>query len=94
MGFFVWFLVALVRRTRKALADFTGVQRAFAVGAIIGIVGVGVHSLVDFGLHITGNALVLVMLLGLLSANKIDQRPVTQAHRNAAFNYRVIDCHH
>jgi hypothetical protein len=57
-----------------------------AVGAIIGIVGVGVHSLVDFGLHITCNALVFVMLLALLSVNRIDQRLGTQAHRSAAFN--------
>jgi O-antigen ligase len=85
MGLFGWFALALVRRTRNALAGFTGIQRALAVGAVIGIVGVAVHSLVDFGLHITGNALVFVMLLALLSANKIDQRPATQAHRSAAF---------
>jgi O-antigen ligase len=86
VGLFVWFLVAFVQRSRKALANFTGIQRAFAVGAIIGVVGVGVHSLVDFGLHMTGNALVFVMLFALLSADKIDQRPATQAHRSPAFN--------
>jgi O-antigen ligase len=86
LGLFGWFLFALVRQARRALARFSGIQRALAVGAIIGIVGIGVHSLVEFGLHITSNALVFVMLLALLSVNKIDQRPGTQAHRSAAFN--------
>ena len=86
LGLFAWFLVALILTARNALARFTGIQRVFAVGAIIGIVGVGVHSLVDFGLHITGNALVFVMLFALLSVNKIDQRPAAQVHRSAAFN--------
>jgi O-antigen ligase len=86
VGLLAWFLVAFIQTTRRALATFVGLQRVFAVGAVIGIVGVGVHSLVDFGLHITCNALVFVMLLALLSMNKIDQRPMAQAHRNAAFN--------
>jgi hypothetical protein len=78
--------VALIQRTKHVLATFTGIQHVLAVGAIIGVIGVGVHSLVDFGLHITGNALVFVMLLGLLSAGRIDQRPGAQEHRSAAFN--------
>ena len=86
VGLFGWFLVTLIQRTRHAMATFIGIQRVLAVGAIIGVVGVGVHSLVDFGLHITGNALVFVMLLGLLSVGRIDQRPVAQEHRSAAFN--------
>jgi O-antigen ligase len=86
VGLFAWFLLALVQTVGRALATFVGLQRVFAVGAVIGIVGVGVHSLVDFGLHITGNAVVFVMLLALLSMNKIDQRPVPQAHRSPAFN--------
>ena len=86
MGLFGWFLVALIQRTQHVLATFTGIQHVLAVGAIIGVIGVGVHSLVDFGLHITGNALVFVMLLGLLSAGRIDQRPGAQEHRSAAFN--------
>jgi O-antigen ligase len=83
---FAWFLFALVQKARSALATFTGIQRVLAVGAIIGVVGIGTHSLIDFGLHITGNALVFVMLLALLNVTKIDQRPMAQAHRSAAFN--------
>ncbi len=86
VGLFAWFIVNLIRAARHAVATFEGLQRVLAVGAVIGIVGVAVHSLVEFGLHITCNALVFVMLLAMLSMNKIDQRPVAQAHRSAAFN--------
>ena len=86
VGLFAWFVFALVQAARKAMTTFDGLQRVLAVGAIIGIVGVAAHSLVDFGLHITCNALAFVMLLGLLGMNKIDQRPAAQAHRSPAFN--------
>lgn len=83
---FIWFLVELVRRARSAISNFHGLQRAATLGALLGVIGVGVHSLVDFGLHITVNAAVLMVLLAILSLEKIDQRPATQAHRSAAFN--------
>jgi O-antigen ligase len=86
VGLFVWFVVALLQTARKALDSFTGIQRVFAIGAIVGILGVCVHSLIDFGLHITANALVFVMLLALLSLKPINQRPRAQEHRNAAFS--------
>jgi O-antigen ligase len=86
IGLFLWFAVALWRTSRNALSKFTGIQRVYAVGAIIGIAGVAVHSLVDFGLHITSNALIFVMLLALLSLNPIKQRRSAQEHRSAAFN--------
>jgi O-antigen ligase len=85
VGLFFWFAWALIRRLRKAQRTFTGVQQVYLVGAVIGIVGIAVHSLVDFGLHITSNALLFVMLLAFVSLNEIDQRAAAQEHRNAAF---------
>jgi hypothetical protein len=38
------------------------------MGALIGIFGVAVHSLVDFGLHVTINALVLTALVVIATA--------------------------
>ena len=85
VGLLIWFIVALLKSTRSALDQFTGNQRVSAIGAIIGIAGVAVHSLVDFGLHMPANALVFVMLLAMLSLNRLDQPRSAQAHRSEAF---------
>ena len=85
MGLLTWFIVALFKRTRSALEQLSGTQRVLAIGAGIGIAGVAVHSLVDFGLHMPANALVFVMLLAMLSLNRLDQPAVAQADRTGAF---------
>ena len=64
---FIWFAVALIKQARQSVNASQGFQRAVLLGAIIGLVGVGVHSIVDFGLHITVNALVFVVLLAIIS---------------------------
>jgi O-antigen ligase len=64
---FVWFAVVLIRQARQSVTATHGFQRAIVLGAIISVAGVAVHSLVDFGLHITINALGFVILLGILS---------------------------
>lgn len=64
---FVWFAVALVKQVRQSVRTHEGFQRAATLGAIVGLAGVGVHSIVDFGLHITVNALVFVALLAIIS---------------------------
>jgi O-antigen ligase len=63
----IWFAVVVVRQARKALSATDGFQRAVASGAIVALIGVAVHSTVDFGLHITANALVFVALVAILS---------------------------
>lgn len=63
----VWFAFALIREARHSVKTTEGFQRAVSLGAIIGLIGVGVHSIVDFGLHITINALVFVVLVAVLS---------------------------
>jgi O-antigen ligase len=42
--------------------------RAATIGALAGILTVAVHSLVDFGLHITINALVFTVLIAIIAA--------------------------
>lgn len=83
---FVWFVFALVQQCRQALQTFTGFQRIVVFGSIIGISGVAVHSLVEFGLHNTANAFAFVILLALLSLKNLNQRPSAQEHRTPAFN--------
>jgi putative inorganic carbon (HCO3(-)) transporter len=58
-----WFVVVVVKRTRANLASTSRFRRAACFGAVIGITGVAVHSLVDFGLHTIVNALVFTTLI-------------------------------
>jgi putative inorganic carbon (hco3(-)) transporter len=66
-----WFAVAVINQTRKRLITTDGIQRAAVWGASIGLVGVAVHSVVDFGLHTTINAFVFVALLAIVSLNPL-----------------------
>jgi O-antigen ligase len=75
LGLLIWFAIVVVRQARQALTATDGFQRAVASGAIIGLVGVAVHSMVDFGLHITANALVFVALLAILSLKDLTPPP-------------------
>jgi len=68
---FIWFAVALIKQARHSVRASEGFQRAAALGAMLALVGVGVHSLVDFGLHITSNALVFVALLAIISLDPL-----------------------
>ncbi len=66
-GLLIWFVIALLKQAKQSVNATEGFQRAVTLGAIIGLVGVGVHSIVEFGLHITINALVFVVLLAIIS---------------------------
>ena len=61
----LWFFVLFVRRARERLRAGTPFARAACLGALAGLFGVAVHSLVDFGLHVTANALVCAALVAL-----------------------------
>lgn len=65
----VWFAIAVFRRTRENLRSAQRFRRAACFGAAIGIAGVAVHSLVDFGLHMIVNALVFTTLV-VIAASK------------------------
>jgi O-antigen ligase len=67
-----WALVEfglIVRRRLKSKDNFT---RALTLAALAGIVTVAIHSIVDFGLHVTINA---VLFTSLLSIAVINVRP-------------------
>jgi O-antigen ligase len=59
----VWFALVVLKRTRENLGSPNRSRRAACFGAAIGIAGVAVHSLVDFGLHTIVNALVFTTLI-------------------------------
>ena len=63
-GLWLWFLLIFIRRASQSLSAIKSPrQRAVCVGALAGIVAVAVHSFVDFGLHLTINALVCTALI-------------------------------
>ncbi len=77
----VWFAVALVKQAWQNVSTSEGFQRAASLGAIVGLAGVAVHSIVDFGLHITVNALVFVALLAIISLEPIPRDSRTSVRR-------------
>ena len=76
------FVIALLIRARKCLQSITDpFRRAVCLGSLTGLVGVAVHSLVDFGLHIFINALVFTALTILASTNVSDKEQIKLSPR-------------
>jgi O-antigen ligase/Flp pilus assembly protein TadD len=65
-----WFVVAFVKRARKCLRRARrAFRRAACLGALTGLCAAAIHSFVDFGLHITVNALVFTSLVVIATAH-------------------------
>jgi O-antigen ligase len=58
-----WFLLLFARRVKGVWKVASGYRKAAAFGALVGICGVGIHSLFDFGIHVPINAMVLAALM-------------------------------
>ena len=69
---FVCFVFLLLRRARETLRGGEAFRRAACVGALAGLFGVAVHSLFDFGLHMTANAVLSVALVVIATADVRD----------------------
>jgi O-antigen ligase len=59
----IWFLVVWIKSARGGLRSPDSYYRAACLGALTGIFGVAIHSFVDFGIHITINALLFLTLI-------------------------------
>jgi len=70
-----WFGVVFLKRARQRLHSPDLYCRAVCLGALTGVFGVLVHSFVDFGIHITINALVLVVLIVIAVQGGLDPAP-------------------
>jgi O-antigen ligase len=62
----IWFLVIIGKAARYRLNAGYSDYRAACIGALTGLFGAAVHSFVDFGIHITINALVLFTLIAIV----------------------------
>jgi O-antigen ligase len=61
----LWFLMIFVRTARKVLLSASPFCLAMRCGSLAGLFAVAVHSLFDFGLQITINSLVCLLLIVL-----------------------------
>jgi O-antigen ligase len=66
---FLFFVFVFLRRARETLHSDDAFRRAAALGALAGLFGVAVHSLFDFGLHMTANAALFVALIVIATAH-------------------------
>lgn len=64
-----WFIGLIFWRGGLMLRSADSYRRAASLGAMAGILGIGVHSVVDFGLQVTGIALVFLALVVVLFAD-------------------------
>jgi putative inorganic carbon (hco3(-)) transporter len=72
----LWFLFLLIKGARRTFRSHDAFRRGAALGASAGLFGVAAHSTVDFGLHVTINALVLMALVSLavMGAGRAEMR--------------------
>jgi O-antigen ligase len=57
-----WFGFTFLKRARHQLYSAEPVRSAACLGALTGLFGVMAHNVVDFGLHVTANAVVFIAL--------------------------------
>ena len=75
-----WFLVTLTRRISTSLRSTNRVRRGARFGAAIGILGVLVHSLFDFGLHMFVNALVFAALIVIATRSSQEEQKLRRTN--------------
>ncbi len=63
-----WFIVLATKRAHRRLRSGDRYRRAACLGAVTGVLGTAIHSVVDFGLHITINALICTVLIVVATA--------------------------
>lgn len=78
-GLLLWFLVVMVRSLARALQSRDPQSQALALGAGTGLVGMMVHSIVDFNLQIPSHALLFLTLVALVTrlAASAAEQPAT-----------------
>lgn len=83
VGLALWWMVIVFMRIRSSLRSKDSYRRAASLGAAAGILSVLAHSFVDFGLQITGIAIIFLALIVIacadgrveLNMDRIPRRP-------------------
>ena len=85
LGCFFW------QARRLTVESVTSEQRAFAVGAVVGISILLVHSWFDFNLHIPANGLLFCTILGLVAGMQVPEGPWSPKPMKPAVRY-LLGC--
>ncbi len=90
---FLWFLFVLFKRLIKPANDADPFRRAAWCGAVVALFGVAVHSVFDFGLHLTINGALCMAVIAIGAAdidNTHPERPasVDNATERKGFNVK------
>ncbi|MEP7338149.1 MAG: O-antigen ligase family protein [Acidobacteriota bacterium] len=67
----LWFLFELIRVLRRQLRHFHqahSLDRALVVGSYVAMLGIGIHSFLDFNLQIAANALLFLLVVALAAS--------------------------
>ncbi|HEU4713610.1 MAG TPA: O-antigen ligase family protein [Pyrinomonadaceae bacterium] len=60
----LWFLAVIRREIKRRLSEDL-FRQVVCLGGAVGLVGVAIHSLVDFGLHMMANSVIFTVLIAL-----------------------------
>nr|MDQ3013707.1 hypothetical protein [Acidobacteriota bacterium] len=67
----LWFLFELIRTARNQFKTFSRARsqdRALVIGGYVAVLGIAVHSFLDFNLQIAANALLFLLVVALAAA--------------------------
>lgn len=82
-------LIFLCWRTVRSVRTSHGTRKWAAVGAVLTILGVAIHEVVDFNLQAWPNALVFMAVLALLDASTRQPQPPLHTQRRGRFSFRL-----
>jgi O-antigen ligase len=80
MALLAWFAVMLFRRTKENVLSSNRFRRTICFGAAIGIAGVAIHSMFDFGLHQIINAVAFTTLVAIATSKTQWTKRNTETH--------------
>jgi len=79
----IWFLVVTFRHAWTKLDNWTeSASGALTVAALVGCVGILVHSLLDFNLQIPANAAIFYVLCAIAASNPLQESPRRRSRRS------------
>jgi O-antigen ligase len=69
LAIFLWVVVVLLKRLKKAGSNADPFRRAAWCGALVALFGIAVHSIFDFGLHLTINGVLSIAVIAIGTAD-------------------------